>query len=277
MGTLARTAMVVLGLLWAGAAAAQSGPDPLIDAPVPPPAASPPPAAPPPPGGTPARSWDELGVGGPDGQEPGKPAAGTPDAASPPAAAAGGELTWSTALKAGGVTAAVLVGWTLLSPFLGVIPFAGTVLQIVGLAIPFIASAAGWTFAARQLDVRAPLRVVALAGALQFGVDLCCCLPFIVTPLAPAACLGRCLVDATVNGLATAFFLKKWGRLKAPGEPEISYDLVETPPPANAPPSAGAGAPSSPVPGGQGGSFLAPTPPPAAPPSPDADSGMTVK
>jgi hypothetical protein len=255
---------------------AQGAPNPLLDAPAQP---TPPPPAPPAPTAKGARSWSDMGVDDalPQKDGPHKPAATPADHTVP----------WGTAFQVGLAATGAIWGWTLISIPLGMIPVVGVLAQLIGLGLPFLASGTGWWFGQKYRDVRAPLKAVLLAGLIQLGVDVCCMLPFVCTPLAPIFCPIRCAVDSVVNGLATTFMVRRYGRMKVPGEPELSWDLSETPPPG---PTDVLGDPNYVAPnrGGadnSGTSFMAPSRPanppprgaPPAAPNPADEEGTSVK
>ena len=253
----------------------------------------------------PQKSWEDLGVDDaiPD-HAPKKREAGAKDDGAPqkekdrskaaaavdPANAAegepGGRVPWTTALQGGLVTATTIVVWGLVALPLGLIPFAGMLAQFAGLTMPFLSSGLGWAFLQKYRNVRAPLRAMMISGAIQCSVDLCCLLPLIITPLAPVVCLSRCFIDACINGISTTILLRMFGRMKVPGEAELNWDLLETPP-AQSPEARqdpGYGKPGrTPGKASPSDSFLAPAPTapaqPGAPraPSAEGEEGTTVK
>ena len=261
--------------------AAPAEPAPTQQAPAPaqtlaPPATQTAPAAdpdtPPVPAG-PEKGWEDYGFGT-KGQVRARPGEAVPS--PPPPDLTAQDIPWSVAIRVGALSALTIVLWQLVSPVLGLIPGAGVLAQFVGLGLPWFASGTGWWLGQRKLDIRAPLKAVLLAGLLQWGVDICCIFPLFVTPLMPLMLVSKCGVDALINGAATAFMVRRYGRMKGAGDPELAWDLWESPSPEEVQAQLGLGAGGAPS-GGVNRNPVPGPPPNNRPPSPDSEEGLTVK
>lgn len=216
------------------------GLDPFLPDSAPPPPAprpvtpAPAPAAPPAPAADPnnAGSWDDYGKDDDDVIKPGKRSRSE-------SAATGSlswrEVPWTIAAQAGGITFAFLVVWQLLAIPLGLIPCLGSIAGLVGVLLPVFAPFVGVAWATEYRGVRAPLIASLLSGLVWLLTGLACLPPVLVlslTPLLPCAVISLFLVQSAAVSIASAVFLRRFGRLRVPGEtPWKQLDWFSVPQP----------------------------------------------
>lgn len=201
----------------------------LADEPVAPPKTANPPSAAPAPSGDTAKSWEEYGVDELMTEEK-QPKNATEE--TPPVDVRRG-LLW-----AGGTTAAAVVGWLIFSHIfqcVGMVPVVGQLMSLASMVWPVVASAAGWWVGTPRIGKRVALVPTMLVGGIAQIAARVACMPLVMvcsfTPLGCVVVTADGLLQALVNGAATALMLSKTGRPLYPGEAARNWDFFSVPDP----------------------------------------------